>query len=108
MSFLAVQVIRGVRVPAVTHAVPWFLTCITCKALTCCSIPPSPCSYNGMGLARADCQSGCTCEPQLLDGLWDQRVSLQQMHTFQARELGCGSGCAPCLWVELMWSAPGS
>ncbi|EFN58305.1 expressed protein [Chlorella variabilis] len=41
-------------------------------------------SYVHMALARAECTSGCTCEPTYLDGLWAQRSSLTQIHSFEA------------------------
>ena len=46
-----------------------------------------------MGLARVECVSGCTCQPALVDGLWEQRVSLQQMHTFEARRRQLAACC---------------
>ncbi|PSC68096.1 hypothetical protein C2E20_8274 [Micractinium conductrix] len=36
-------------------------------------------SYRGMGKARVTCQSGCTCAPTVVNGLWKERVSLMQM-----------------------------
>lgn len=36
-------------------------------------------SYQGMGVADLACVSGCECEPQVLDGTWQQEVSLQQI-----------------------------
>lgn len=43
-------------------------------------------SYAGMGLARVECRSGCTCTPTQVDGLWKQRVSLMQMHAFKVTQ----------------------
>lgn len=43
-------------------------------------------SYQGMGLARVECRSGCSCTPTLVDGLWDDHTSLVQMHSFQASQ----------------------
>lgn len=40
-------------------------------------------SYAGMGAARAECVSGCTCSPATLEGSWEQRVSLFYMTRFQ-------------------------
>ncbi|PSC68097.1 CRT (chloroquine-resistance transporter)-like transporter [Micractinium conductrix] len=37
-------------------------------------------SYQGMGMARVECASGCTCAPSDVDGLWEQQVSLMQLH----------------------------
>ncbi len=39
-------------------------------------------SYAGMGAARAECVSGCTCNPTTLEGTWEQRVSLFYMTRF--------------------------
>lgn len=39
-------------------------------------------SYAGMGAARAECRSGCTCSPATLEGAWEQRVSLFYMTRF--------------------------
>lgn len=50
-------------------------------------------SYEGMGAARMECRSGCTCAPSRADGLWSAHVSLMQMHTFKAR--GGMFGCLP-------------
>ncbi|KAL4442048.1 hypothetical protein ABPG77_011309 [Micractinium sp. CCAP 211/92] len=43
-------------------------------------------SYEGMGAARVECRSGCTCAPSRADGLWSAHVSLMQMHTFQTTQ----------------------
>jgi hypothetical protein len=32
-------------------------------------------SYEGMGMAEVKCESGCTCEPKVIDGLQSRRVS---------------------------------
>lgn len=39
-----------------------------------------------MGLARVECRSGCTCGPTVVDGLWGDHTSLQQMHSFRASQ----------------------
>ncbi|PSC68178.1 Acyl-coenzyme A thioesterase THEM4 isoform A [Micractinium conductrix] len=39
-------------------------------------------SYKGMGTAELACVSGCTCEPQALDGTWETELSLQQILQF--------------------------
>lgn len=43
-------------------------------------------SYQKMGLARVECRSGCTCPPSVMDGLWGDHTSLQQMHSFRASQ----------------------
>lgn len=56
-------------------------------------------SYEGMGLARVECRSGCTCAPSLVDGLWSERTSLMQLHSFKVRRWRwagrrrCGGPC---------------
>lgn len=58
-------------------------------------------SYERMALARVECVSGCACQPSLVDGLWEQRVSLQQMHSFAVRARllrGSGRLCAGACW----------
>jgi hypothetical protein len=47
-------------------------------------------SYRGMGLARVECVAGCTCAAGRVDGLWQQRVSLTQIH-----ELKVGGASPP-------------
>ena len=37
----------------------------------------------GMGRAKVECISGCTCEPNVLDGWWERHASLQVMHTIR-------------------------
>ena len=58
-------------------------------------LPPPPpfClrSYQGMGMARVECASGCTCAPSDVDGLWEQQVSLMQLHAITVRD-GAGLG----------------
>ncbi|PSC75343.1 hypothetical protein C2E20_1137 [Micractinium conductrix] len=39
-------------------------------------------SYCGMGQARVECQSGCSCQPTVVEALWEERTSLLQMHQF--------------------------
>jgi hypothetical protein len=41
-------------------------------------------SYQGMGLARVVCKSGCECAESLVEAQWRQLVSLTQTHSFQA------------------------
>lgn len=36
-----------------------------------------------MALVRVQCASGCECKTTLVDGLWKQRTSLMQLHSFQ-------------------------
>ena len=36
----------------------------------------------GMGLAVVKCIKGCTCADTLMDGRWEQKVSLLQVHGF--------------------------
>ncbi|KAL4432396.1 hypothetical protein ABPG77_001695 [Micractinium sp. CCAP 211/92] len=43
-------------------------------------------SYEGMGRAKVECISGCTCEPNVLDGWWERHASLQVMHTIRVSE----------------------
>mgnify|MGYP001810049956 CR=1 FL=1 len=45
-------------------------------------------SYKGMGTAELACVSGCTCEPQALDGTWETELSLQQILQFWVRVKG--------------------
>jgi hypothetical protein len=40
-------------------------------------------SYSGgMGTADVTCLAGCTCRRSSLDGTWERRASLQEMHKF--------------------------
>ena len=62
-------------------------------------LPSPPRSYCGMGQARVECQSGCSCQPTVVEALWEERTSLLQMHQFAVgkgeRVLGSGQeGCA--------------
>lgn len=43
-------------------------------------------SYEGMGRAKVQCISGCTCEANVLDGWWERHASLQVMHTIRVSE----------------------
>ena len=55
-------------------------------------------SYGGMGLARVECRSGCTCAPSLVDGLWRERTSLMQLHSFKVGPgPGLGGACRSAL-----------
>lgn len=57
-------------------------------------------SYVHMALARAECTSGCTCEPTYLDGLWAQRSSLTQIHSFEASPAAVCAGSVAG-WLRL-------
>lgn len=59
---------------------------------------PCPCSYEGMGTALITCVAGCRCAPTIVDGTWQTRASLQQMHKFYVshRERCAGDLCTPC------------
>ncbi|GAB4813470.1 hypothetical protein N2152v2_000516 [Parachlorella kessleri] len=37
-------------------------------------------SYESMGSAQVECVSGCTCDSAKLEGTWDRRATLMQMH----------------------------
>lgn len=54
-------------------------------------------SYRGMGTAQVACVSGCACEPQLLDGTWENKVSLQQILQFWVRARDVHVAC----WADL-------
>lgn len=43
-------------------------------------------SYAGMGRARVECRSGCTCEPSVLEGHWGVKASMQMIHKFRASQ----------------------
>ncbi|KAI3436557.1 hypothetical protein D9Q98_005973 [Chlorella vulgaris] len=43
-------------------------------------------SYQGMGLARVVCKSGCECAESLVEAQWRQLVSLTQTHSFQVTQ----------------------
>lgn len=45
-------------------------------------------SYEGMGTAQVKCISGCTCSTTYLDGTWEQKASLLQIHPFKVRRVG--------------------
>ena len=45
-----------------------------------------------MGKARVTCQSGCTCAPTVVNGLWKERVSLMQMLEVTVRGAGHPEG----------------
>lgn len=53
-------------------------------------------SYAGMGAARAECVSGCTCSPATLEGSWEQRVSLFYMTRFQVGRRPWGATPPAC------------
>eukprot|EP00887_Chlorella_sp_A99_P007996 scaffold12.g7996.t1 len=43
-------------------------------------------SYERMGRARVECVANCSCEASTIDALWEQRVSLFQMHAMQVTQ----------------------
>ena len=49
-------------------------------------------SYQGMGTARIECKSGCTCTPTLLDGTWNRRASLFWITRLYVRPHAQGGG----------------
>jgi len=57
-------------------------------------------SYEGMGVAQAECVSGCTCEPTKLDGTWERRVSLFTVTRFQVSGGRRSTGVAWRSWKE--------
>ena len=54
-------------------------------------------SYQGMGLAFVECKSGCQCSPSHVDGLWQDRVSLMQLHAVAVRASVCLLPAVCCL-----------
>lgn len=46
-------------------------------------------SYESMGAAYVQCVSGCACNDSVIEGTWDRRATLMQMHEFK---VGVGEG----------------
>lgn len=61
-------------------------------------------SYSGMGRARVECVSGCTCDPSVLDGWWERHASLQVMHTIM---VSGGDRCSFSGWGRCSWRGGG-
>lgn len=42
-------------------------------------------SYESMGRARVACVAGCSCSESFIEGTWERRATIMQMHQFQVR-----------------------
>lgn len=42
--------------------------------------------YKRMGTAEVACVAGCTCDPTILDGTWEQEATLMQIHSFKVTQ----------------------
>lgn len=51
-------------------------------------------SWQGMGQARVECASGCSCEETVLDAHWDREATLTDLTTLKVNQcmLSCRGG----------------
>lgn len=59
-------------------------------------------SYQQMGVAQVKCVAGCTCPTSELDGTWDTKASLLQIHRFKVGGW-VGGGCSVPGWMGLLF-----
>ena len=71
-------------------------------AVLCCAGCRYLRSYESMGTAKVECVAGCACAESRVDGTWERRATIMQMHEFQVGlgaefQGGAGAGAPPSL-----------